>query len=125
MGGARHIAHLAIISMLLSGCESLGLPDQGFVTRDIGGTFGSILHDTFEPSTELGGDHLPSGNIRSLSQTTPIDECERSARERASDVNVQGFDADTQRKVYEATLQDCHKWSGYNPVGDSRSTRGP
>lgn len=101
---------LPFMALLLSGCESLGLPDQGFVTRSVGGPFGGVFRDTFEPST--GFDGSPNSAAASpQDQTAPrLDECERAARNRASDIAQQGFDGETQTAVYNATLKDCRKY---------------
>ncbi|MBV9542596.1 MAG: hypothetical protein JO167_15150 [Alphaproteobacteria bacterium] len=37
--------------------------------------------------------------------------CERTALERRGDAEAQGFDEDTQKRVYDATYADCMTWA--------------
>ena len=37
--------------------------------------------------------------------------CERTALERRGDAEAQGFDEETQKRVYDATYADCMTWA--------------
>jgi len=95
----------------LGACQQLGLPQQGFATRKFG-SFGNVLRDTFEPSSEFDG---PASGYDPDSEAADrhggVDSCASIAELRAEDVKSQGLDEDTQRKTYAFVLKDCHAWA--------------
>ena len=103
---------LPIIAALgLASCQQLALPEQGFVTRKVG-SIGGLLRDTFEPLSDFDGRPLPSVNgTPSFSSNGNIDQCEITARSRAHDVEMEGFDDALQDRVYAFTLNDCRAWA--------------
>jgi|WetSurMetagenome_2_1015567.scaffolds.fasta_scaffold651156_2 hypothetical protein len=44
--------------------------------------------------------------------------CASVAATRANDAAVNGYDQDTQKRIYDSTVQDCLKWSKKSTYND-------
>ena len=105
------IAAQFMAALALASCQQLGLPEQGFVTRDVG-SIGGLLRDTFEAKSDLDGRTLAGEGVpTAVPSNEPEGKCNWAARNRAQDAEAQGFDENTQNQVYELTLKDCRAWA--------------
>jgi hypothetical protein len=90
---------VAALSLCVSACAP---PRQGFVTTALGGTVLDALPGTSQ-SPRSNAYVAPDPGARP-------DTCALAARNRADETKAQGFDEDTQRRVYTAALEDCRHW---------------
>ena len=106
---SRALRLLTVIGALaLTSCSDMSLPEQGFATHYLGGTFGPALGAQFDTSTDFAGQ--PRGGP-SPGRTTPQDSCEATAQNRAQDIAAEGYDATLQQHVHDSVLADCRVWS--------------
>lgn len=95
----------------LGACQQLAFPEQGFATQKFG-SFGNVLRDTFEPSSEFDGP--TSGHdlgSEAAHRSSGVGSCAWIAQQRTQDVKSQGFDESTQEQTYAFVLKDCQAWA--------------
>jgi hypothetical protein len=91
-----------MLSVLVGACSADSLPERGFATRFYLGAVAPSLDSPRGPGrAPLAG---------SSGEPIAPDSCEAFARARSEDVADQGFSAEVQQKVFEATQQDCQAW---------------
>ena len=118
MRGSALVVGLAA-ALSAASCSQLGLPEQGFATRYLGGTIGPYLHETVQTSSSFDGRSLRPESASGGTASQPIasnvagggrDACSEAARQRAEDAADQGFDDDTQKVVFDGTFANCAAW---------------
>lgn len=110
MRASRALRLLTVLAALaLTSCGEIGLPQQGFATRYLGGSIGPALGSQLDTATNFAGQ--PLSNSPAGRPARPRDVCEATAQDRAQDISAEGFDEDLQKKVYDAVIADCRVWS--------------
>ncbi len=96
------IGVLLLPVFFLFGCANVSLPQSGFATR--------YYHSDIAPLLGLEEGAGDGSRAGSVAGPAGVDSCDAVARERALDVEAQGFGEDMQAKVYDATRRDCAAW---------------
>ncbi len=110
------------LALLLTACSSL--PKQGFATRYLGGSIGTIMRSAVVPDTDFAGKPIGQPYHSEFAQPAAIvaparparvngvdaTDCTAVATARAQDVLNEGFDEKVQREVYDRALADCRRW---------------
>jgi len=107
MASLRSLRIVTVLAALgLASCAEL--PQQGFATRYLGGSFGPTLGEQFDTATDFSGQ--PLSDSAAANRPRPSDVCEATAQDRSRDIAVEGYDGTLQKKVYDAVLADCRAW---------------
>jgi hypothetical protein len=109
-----------VLALLLASCSSI--PKQGFATRYLGGSIGTVMRTAVVPDTDFAGNPIGHSYRSEFGQPLPpparpvrvngldTSDCTAVAANRAQDVQNEGFDDKVQRAVYEGALADCRHW---------------
>ncbi len=110
MSNARALRFMTILATLaLTSCGDIGLPEQGFATRYLGGSVGPTIGEQFDTTSDFSGH--PLGGTAAARRARPSDICEATAQDRADDIAAEGYDETLQKHVHDAVLADCRVWS--------------
>ena len=110
------------LALMLTACSSI--PKQGFATRYLGGSIGTVMRSAVVPDTDFAGKPIGqpyhSEFVQPAAIVAPvrparvngvdITDCTVVASNRAQDVLNEGYDEKVQRAVYDGALADCRRW---------------
>jgi hypothetical protein len=111
---------LGVVAVSVAGCADL--PERGFGTRFLTKSVVPTLQDAFVPTTGFDGEPLrptpapvappPASVVAGTARVhaPPGENCTDVAKNRASDVSLEGFGEDVQKQVYDNAYSDCTRW---------------